>query len=110
MAKNESRKIAPSTLQEDRDAFAALKNIPDYGPANTDYTVAKIATLQTAPLQKRDFETQEQAEFLGVRDDATAGDWTLIAERLWNRTLYLKIRQGKCPPLGQSFVNFGCVL
>jgi hypothetical protein len=75
MAKNETVRIRPSHLQEDRDAFAALRSIPSYTPANNDFTVDKIQTAQDAMVAKRDVEAQKQADFDAARDDATAAEW-----------------------------------
>jgi hypothetical protein len=75
MAKNETRRIRPSQLQEDRDAFAALKAVSGYKPANPDFAVAKIQAAQDAMVEKRDVEAQQQAELDAARDDATAAEW-----------------------------------
>ena len=75
MAKDESKRIRPSTLQDDRDTFAALKAIGNYTPANQDFTVAKIQTAQDAMVQKRDLEAQAQAALDTARDEATAAEW-----------------------------------
>jgi hypothetical protein len=75
MAKNENRRIRPSQLQEDRDAFAALKAVEGYKPANTDFTVAKIQALQGTMVEQRDIEAQQQAELDAARDDSTAAEW-----------------------------------
>ena len=42
MAKNETKRICPATLQSDRDALAAIAGIAGYAPANADYTLAKL--------------------------------------------------------------------
>jgi hypothetical protein len=75
MAKNETVRIRPSHLQQDRDAFGALKGIADYKPAKPDYSVASIMTLQTAMVDKRDIEAQKQGELDAARDDSTAAEW-----------------------------------
>ncbi len=74
MAKNETRRIRPSQLQEDRDSFAALKVMAGYTPANSDFTVAKIQISQQAMVDQRDVEAQQQAVLYGARDDATAAE------------------------------------
>lgn len=75
MAKNETVRIRPSLLQNDRDAFAALKGITGFTPANADFTVAKIQAAQDAMVAKRDTEAQKQAELDTARDEATAAEW-----------------------------------
>lgn len=75
MAKNETLRIRPSLLQDDRDGFAALKAISDYKPANDAFNVANIQTVQDAMVAKRDIEAQKQADLDTARDDAAAAEW-----------------------------------
>lgn len=75
MAKDETKRIRPSTLQQDRDGFAALKGVTGYAPANADFIVAKIQTAQQNMVDMRDIEAQKQAELDTARDDATAAEW-----------------------------------
>ncbi len=75
MAKDETKRIRPSILQDDRDGFAALKAIGNYTPANADFTVANIQTAQDELVAKRDLEAQAQAALDAARDDAVAAEW-----------------------------------
>lgn len=75
MAKNETRRIAPSVLQADRDAFAALKNMPTYKSAQTQFDVAAIQTLADTMVAKSDIEAQKQADLNAARDEATTAEW-----------------------------------
>src|SRR5947209_3738174 len=75
MAKNETKRMRPSILQADKDAFNALKAIPDYSPANPDYTVAKIEAARAKMEEKRALEAQAQAAADAARDDAVAAEW-----------------------------------
>jgi hypothetical protein len=75
MAKNETVRIRPSNLQEDRDAFAALKTVSGYTPANASFSVASITTVQATMVAKRDVEAQKQADLDSARDEATAAEW-----------------------------------
>ena len=75
MAKNETIRLRPSQLQEDRDAFAALKEISGYAPANPDFTILHIETAQGNMVDARDVEAQKQAALDTARDDATAKEW-----------------------------------
>ena len=75
MAKNETVRIRPSVLQEDRDAFAALQNISGYAPANPAFTVIAIQLLRDTTVAARDVEAQKQADLDAARDDATAAEW-----------------------------------
>ena len=72
---DETRRLSPSVLQADKDALAALKNIPTYTPANAGYTVAKVQTAQDNMGAQQDDETQKQAAADAARDNATAAEW-----------------------------------
>ena len=75
MAKNETVRVRPAQIQEDRDAFASLKNITAYAPANANFTVAKVQTAQDDLVQKREFEMQKEGEWDAARDEAVAAEW-----------------------------------
>ena len=75
MAFDETKRIRPSILQEDRDGFAALKGITGYRPANTAFSVEQIQAAQDDVVAKRDIEAQKQAELDTARDDATTSEW-----------------------------------
>ena len=75
MAKNETRRIAPSVLKADKDAFNALKAIPDYAPANSDYTVAKIEAARQRMEEAQASEAQAKAAADAARDDAASAEW-----------------------------------
>jgi len=68
------RRLSKKVLQEDREAFAALKALTDYQPANPAFSAANITashdsmnTLQTTAVQKK-------AEADGASDDAADGE------------------------------------
>lgn len=89
MAK-QSRRMSPSQIAEDEEAFAALQAISNYVPANSVYTVAAIEqayqelqTARTAEVQAdatakaaSDRVVEKQANFhnliIGARDQVTA--------------------------------------
>lgn len=75
MATDETRRLRPSDLQADEDAFAALENISDYAPANKNYTVAKIQAFKDAMDAADEKETQADADAKAARDDATSAEW-----------------------------------
>jgi hypothetical protein len=62
-------------LQADKDALAALKNIPGYTPANAGYTLTKVQTAFDGMDAGQQTETQKFAEADAARDDATAAEW-----------------------------------
>lgn len=75
MAKNETVRIRPSLLQQDRDAFAALKDLADYKPAKDEFNVSNVQAIQNTMVDKRDTEAQKQAALDGARDIAVAAEW-----------------------------------
>jgi hypothetical protein len=75
MGKNETRRLNPSILAEDLEIFAALKNIQDYRPANSAYTVAAISAVDTNRLAAHDMEMQTTAAADAARDDHVALQW-----------------------------------
>jgi len=72
---NPTYRIKPSTLQDDTDALAALKNIPGYTPANAKFALDKVQTVADTMTAKREAETQQQAALDAARDDATGAEW-----------------------------------
>jgi hypothetical protein len=75
MAKNETRRLKPSVLQADRDSFAALKSNPRYAPANSNYAVDAIQTLEDQLGVAQSDEVQKLAAAAAARDSATAKEW-----------------------------------
>jgi hypothetical protein len=75
MAKNETRRIAPSVLQADRDAWAALKTMAGYAPSKGNFSISTIQAAVDDLIAKREIEAQKQADLDSARDDATAGEW-----------------------------------
>ena len=72
---DETRRLRPSELQADLDAFAALQGISDYAPANKNYTVAKVQPLKDAMDAADEMETQTAAATKSARDNATKAEW-----------------------------------
>jgi hypothetical protein len=75
MARFETRRLKPSLLTEDTDGFSALQDIPDYAPANADYSVANGSTAQTAMLKAQQSEAQAEAAYKAARDNSVAAEW-----------------------------------
>jgi hypothetical protein len=94
MAKNQTRRIAPSTLQADEDAFNALKAITGYTPSNPAYAVAAIETSRVAMEAKQTAETQAEAAFDTARDAATAAEWD-YHNNVLGATLQVAAQYGK---------------
>ena len=75
MAKNETRRLTPNQLQEDKDSFTALGKIEGYTPANPAFSLANGTESATA-REKRQKEEVEAEKALGTaRDVATAAEW-----------------------------------
>lgn len=77
MAKDETKRIRPAILQEDRDAHSAIKGFKDpvYKPANDNFTVAKLQAAQDAVVAAREIEVQKQNEADDARDATVAAEW-----------------------------------
>ena len=75
MAKNETRRIQPGVVQQDKDAFAALQGLSDYAPANTAFTTAKCqAALNNMTAAQQAF-AQASAAFESAKNDVIASEW-----------------------------------
>lgn len=75
MAKGNTRPLSPSQLQADLDAFAALKNISGYNPANKDYEIADGDALQTTMDAAQVKAAQDKATADASRDDEVIAQW-----------------------------------
>lgn len=77
MAKNETKRIRPVILQEDRDALSAIKGFKDpvYKAANPDYDIDKLQAAQSAVVAAREIEVQKQNEADDARDATVAAEW-----------------------------------
>ena len=78
MANAKTRPLTPKQLQDDLDAFAALKNIVGYKPSNPDYEISNGNTAKEArtAAASRDDEVAAQWAFhdyvLGTKDQVKA--------------------------------------
>jgi hypothetical protein len=75
MAKDETRRLKPSTLISDRDSMTALQAVSGYNPANPNFSQATLTTLKTALDAAQAAETHAAAVAAAARDDATASEW-----------------------------------
>lgn len=75
MAKNETKRLRPVLVSEDTDAFAALKNLVGYAPANPAYDVVTGNSKLTVMNNLRDTEAQAEAAYKAARDNANAAEW-----------------------------------
>ena len=65
------KRLTRKVLQEDLDAFAALKAIGDYKPSNSAYTLANITTSHSTMNDSQTDEVQKQGALDAAKDIAT---------------------------------------
>lgn len=75
MAIDKTRRLSPTILAQDLAAFAALKAIVGYTPANPAYTVANGTGAKTLMDGQQTTEDQAKAAFDAARDNAVASEW-----------------------------------
>ena len=75
MAKNEQRRLNPSELSTDEEAFNALQKITGYAPHNPAYSIEAILQAITAMRAKQAVEDQAVAALATARDEATSQEW-----------------------------------
>ncbi|HEX8136942.1 MAG TPA: hypothetical protein VF544_05085 [Pyrinomonadaceae bacterium] len=75
MAKNENRPLAPSQIQANEDAFAALQAIEGYAPNNAAYTLAAVTAAHTTLIEKQQAAVQAEAAAETARDEAVTEAW-----------------------------------
>jgi hypothetical protein len=63
-------RLSKKVLQEDRETYAALKNLTDYQPSNTAYSLANVNAAFQAMEAKQTVEVQKKADADGASDDA----------------------------------------
>ena len=75
MADTKTRALPPKTLQDDVDAYSALKGMSGYTPSNSDFTLAKGTTAKTAMEAAQEKSAQDAATAAASRDDEVAAQW-----------------------------------
>ena len=75
MAKNETRRLQPSVVQQDKDTCAALQNLSDYAPANTAFTTAKCTAALSNMTAAQQAYAQALAAFESAKNDVIASEW-----------------------------------
>ena len=66
---NQSRRLAPAQIAEDEEAFAALKAIANYAPANPAYSIAAIEQAYQDMQAARTAEVQADAAAKAASDN-----------------------------------------
>ena len=76
MAKDQTKRLSPVIVQEDKDVVAAIATLsPAYAPANAAYSLANLTTAQTTMVTSQNTEVQKQGELDAARDTANANEW-----------------------------------
>ena len=75
MADSKTRKLSPKVLQDDIDAYAALKAIGTYKPSNSAFEIGigDAAKVEKEAAQMK--RVQDDATAAASRDDETAKEW-----------------------------------
>jgi hypothetical protein len=72
---DETKRVKPTLLQKDRNAFSALQAISNYAPANQAYTVEAITQAHSDLQSAQTAEAQAVAALDAARDNAVAREW-----------------------------------
>lgn len=75
MVKDKTKRISPKLVAEELASLDSLEAIPDYAPANPNFTLDKLKRLKERMNATRTTETQAIAAADTARDDATEAEW-----------------------------------
>jgi len=76
MAKDQTKRLAPNIIQEDKAAVAAIATMaPAYAPSNALYSQANLASALAAMTGSQSVEVQKVADAAAARDAATGKEW-----------------------------------
>jgi hypothetical protein len=76
MAKDQTKRLAPHIIQEDKDVVAAIGSmVPAYAPSNALYSQANLASAQATMTGSQTVEVQKAADATTARDAANAKEW-----------------------------------
>ena len=75
MADKKTKPLSPKILQDDLDAFAALKNIVGYKPADPQYEIANGETAKSTMQNDEDTSAQAEAAADAARDNKVDSQW-----------------------------------
>lgn len=82
MAKNETRPLSPAKLTEDREVYAALKDMADYAPVNPEFSHVALDTAHAEMIAAEQEDAQASARADAARDNKIAAQW-----KFHNKTL-----------------------
>jgi hypothetical protein len=75
MAKNQTARVRPDTLQADQNAYTALLAIGDYTPVNEDFSRENVSRYFDVFQVARQTEVNAENALDAARDNATAAEW-----------------------------------
>ena len=75
MSNGKTKRLQPSVLQVDQDAFDALKAISDYISSNPEFTIERITESHDALDAAQALAIQTQAAADAARDALVARQW-----------------------------------
>ena len=75
MAKNQSIRIKPATIQADVESLQAAKALTGYQPANTTFALPNVESAYAAMIAAQETEAQAIAAADTARDMAAAKEW-----------------------------------
>ncbi len=75
MADKKTKQLSPKILQEDLDAYAGMKGIAGYSPANAAFDSASGKTLQDKMTASQVKAVQSQAQADADRDAKVLDEW-----------------------------------
>ena len=75
MAKDQTKRLTPKKMQENKDAFTALSAIKTYAPSNADFTLAIGNQKESDKDKKQAEEVLAEKALSTARDVATAAEW-----------------------------------
>jgi hypothetical protein len=77
MARNQSQRLRPAQVADDKARAANLQAMTGYAPANPAYAAAKVTAAAAALEGKQANEAQAAAAAATARDEAVASEWEL---------------------------------
>ena len=75
MAKDETKRLKPASIDADERGFEALKAMALYEPANQAYSPQAVASAHGLVQARRTEEMQAQQALNTARDEAVAAEW-----------------------------------
>ena len=77
MAKNESKRLKPAQVADDKARAANLQAITGYAPANPAYAAGKVTAAAAKVDEKQADESRTKAAADTARDESVASEWEL---------------------------------